>query len=171
MPAISLYLIRHGLAGQRGTYTDDTARPLTDDGKQKTHQVAIRLRELGLSFDLMLTSPYVRARQTAEILMNVGLAASLEEAQYLGHGGAIDEWLSWLNTWRSTGKTSLALVGHEPDLTTWAEHLLWGDSSDRSESGLTLKKAGVMGLTLPETGSPIGQSSLFWLTPPRLLLS
>jgi phosphohistidine phosphatase len=56
-------------------------------------------------------------------------------------------------------------VGHEPNLSLWAETLLWG----KTNGVLTLKKAGVLGLTLPEQ-TPIGNSTLFWLTPPRFLL-
>ncbi|MBD2022339.1 phosphohistidine phosphatase SixA [Leptolyngbya sp. FACHB-36] len=166
MASVDLYLVRHGLAGEHGTYPNDDERPLTDEGKKKTRQVAKRLRELDVRFDWMLTSPLVRARQTAEILMDVGLAGKLEEADFLAHGGTIDHWLDWLQNWRAIGQTTLALVGHEPDLSAWAETLLWGEV----KGVLRFKKAGIMGLTLPEGGSPVGNSSLFWLTPPRFLL-
>lgn len=162
-----VYLIRHGLAGERGTYANDDERPLTEEGKKKTRQVAKRLRDLDLTFDLMLTSPLVRAQQTAEILLEVGLTSQLETADFLAHGGTIDAWLKWLETWNRLTQARLALVGHEPDLSAWAEQLLWGES----RGAITLKKAGVIGLMLPEQGSAIGNSSLFWLAPPRLLLS
>lgn len=167
MAEIELYLIRHGLAGERGTFANDDERPLTEEGKKKTRQVAKRLQELGLQFDLMLTSPLVRAQQTADILMKAGLAETLEQADFLAHGGSIDAWLEWMPSWNKPERARLALVGHEPDLSAWAERLLWGEE----KGALTLKKAGVLGLTLPSTGSPIGKSCLFWLTPPRLLLA
>src|SRR5215469_14985125 len=64
-----LYLIRHGVAEERGeAWTDDGQRPLTDDGKSKLRKVARGLVRLGASFDVILTSPLVRARQTAEIV-------------------------------------------------------------------------------------------------------
>jgi phosphohistidine phosphatase len=166
MADIELYLVRHGLAGERGTYANDDDRPLTDEGKKKTKQVAKQLHTLGLQFDLMLTSPLVRARQTAEILMDVGLAKQLEEFEALGHGGEIQTWLEWFETWKRSNQKTLALVGHEPDLTTWAETLVWG----KSEEKLILKKAGVIGLLLPTEVSPIANSQLFWLTPPRFLI-
>lgn len=164
--AFELYLIRHGLSEQRGTYEDDGQRPLTDEGKRKTRQVAKQLRQFGLQFDRILSSPLVRARQTADILVDVGLGEKVEASSFLAPDGNIGDWLDWLATWMRSNDSSLVLVGHEPNLSTWAEHLIWGEARQT----LTLKKAGVIGLTLPEIGSPIGRSSLFWLAPPRLLI-
>lgn len=161
-----LYIIRHGLAGEHGSYADDTQRPLTEEGVQKTRKVAKRLHQLELRFDLMLTSPYIRARQTAEILQAQGLCDRLEETPFLAQGGNFQAWLQWFDQWRASSDTVLALVGHEPDLSEWAETLIWG----KPIGHLELKKAGVIGLTLPASGSPVGASTLFWLTPPRLLL-
>ena len=162
---IELYLIRHGLAGEFGTYTNDDERPLTEDGKKKTCLVAKRLMDLGLQFDLILTSPLTRARQTSDILVEIGLSTQWQEANYLA-SGSITPWLDWLEAWTPGNQERLALVGHEPSLSTWAELLAWGEVKGAVE----LKKAGVIGLSLPETGSPIGRSTLFWLTPPRFLL-
>jgi phosphohistidine phosphatase len=162
---MNLYIIRHGLAGESGSYPNDNERPLTDEGKKKTRQVAKRLNELGLHFDLVLTSPLVRASQTAEILIEVGLSDQLEVADYLAPGGAIEQWLKWLSTWEKRDEGTLAIVGHEPDLSSWAEILLWG----KSQGVITLKKAGVIGLAV-SSNSPVGNSSLFFLTQPRLLL-
>ena len=63
-----LYLIRHGVAAERGeNYPDDTKRPLTNDGVQKLRKEAKALVALDVTFDVILTSPLVRTRQTAEI--------------------------------------------------------------------------------------------------------
>ncbi len=166
MTAVDLYLIRHGLAGEHGSYANDDERPLTDEGRQKTRQVAKRLKELDIRFDLMLTSPLVRAQQTAAILRDAKLTQNLQESVHLAPGGDIDPWLEWLQTWRSSDHTRLALVGHEPSLSTWAETLVWG----QARGVLILKKAGIIGLTLPSQQPPLGNSSLFWLAPPRFLL-
>jgi phosphohistidine phosphatase len=165
MPALDLYLIRHGLAGQRSDDPSDAQRPLTDEGKRRTRQVAKRLVELEISVDMILTSPLTRAHQTATLLHDAGLSKALEVVGYLAPDGKIEDWLSWLQNWRSSHQ-SLALVGHEPDLSAWAEQLIYGAAHDK----IVLKKAGVIGLTLPEAEDPIGHSQLFWLTPPRLLL-
>ncbi|MBI4780157.1 MAG: phosphohistidine phosphatase SixA [Oscillatoriophycideae cyanobacterium NC_groundwater_1537_Pr4_S-0.65um_50_18] len=169
MKPIELYLIRHGIAAEHGTYPKDGDRPLTDEGREKTKQIAERLYGLGIRFDLIQTSPLVRARQTAEILQAVGLGKSGEVSEYLAPAGSFEAWVTWLQSWRGH---QLAIVGHEPDLGEWAEKLVWGTvrhSSD-GQSTFRLKKAGVIGLSLPEAGSPVGNCQLFWLTPPKLLL-
>lgn len=163
---MELYLIRHGIAAEPENYTSDAERPLTDEGKRKTKKVAQRLSDLGLHFDLILTSPLVRARQTADILKSIGLSSQLEESTELAFGGSIQNWLNWLEKWRQNGGSCLALVGHEPNLSNWAEILIWGEARGR----LVMKKAGVIGLQLPEIDSPLGSSLLFWLTPPKFLL-
>ncbi|MBW4537546.1 MAG: phosphohistidine phosphatase SixA [Myxacorys chilensis ATA2-1-KO14] len=161
---MDLYLIRHGLAGQHGDYANDAERPLTDEGKCKTRQVAKQLHQLGLKFDLILTSPLTRAKQTAEILQAEGLSKQLEIADSLAPGGELQQWLDWLVTWRAPNKV-LALVGHEPNLSNWAETLVWGNA----HGSLVLKKAGAIAVTIPDSGTPIATSRLFWLTPPRFL--
>lgn len=162
---MELYIIRHGLAGEHGSYANDEERPLTEEGHRKTRRVAKRLHELNIHFDLIQTSPLVRARQTAEILQVMGLSKQLVESVDLKPGGDFSQWLKWQQSWQKTGK-SLAIVGHEPDLSEWAESLLWGEP----RHSLILKKAGVIGLLLPDDSSPVGHSQLFWFTPPRLLI-
>jgi phosphohistidine phosphatase len=163
-----LYLIRHGIAAERGTYANDDDRPLVEKGHQRTAQVAKRLVDLGCTVDLLLTSPLVRAQQTAEILLQAGFAPQLESLEHLAPGGSIARWLDWLTEWQSTAPQGrLALVGHEPDLSRWGQQLVTGQICDRWE----LKKAGIIGLQVPEAQAAIAGSSLFWLTPPRLFLS
>jgi len=163
---IQLYLIRHGVAAAREEYTVDAQRPLTLQGQHKTQRIAQRLNTLQIHFDLILTSPLARARQTAEIFQAKGLGFEIEESSTLIPGGSFDQWLMWLKAWQCSGQRALALVGHQPDLCQWAESLIWGEA----KQVLELKKAGVIGLTLPSQVSPVGNSQLFWLTPPRLLL-
>jgi phosphohistidine phosphatase len=178
---MELYLIRHGIAQEWGLDIKDEQRSLTKEGRQKTEKVAQKLVKLGLQFDLIVTSPLVRARQTAEILMAEGLSSQLEESSYLAPDGHISSWLvDWLEPRNYSQNTQLALVGHEPNLSNWAEILLWGteilsgESSARdfseAKAGLVLKKAGMIGIKLPEVGSPLGRSQMFWLTPPKYLL-
>ncbi|MGH1396495.1 MAG: phosphohistidine phosphatase SixA [Trichormus sp.] len=164
---MELYFIRHGIAEEQQAGIKDEERQLTKEGRQKTEKVAQRLVKLGLQFDLIVTSPLVRARQTAEILLEVGLSSQMEESNHLAPNGHISSWLDyWLQPKNFAQNTQLAVVGHEPCLSNWAEILLWGEAKD----SLVLKKAGMIGVKLPESGSPVGQSHMFWLTPPRYLL-
>lgn len=162
-----LYLIRHGIAAAPEEYDTDSERPLTKEGASKTRKIAQRLYQLEIQFDLILTSPLLRAQQTAQILQTVGLSSQIEESATLAPSGDIGKWLDWYKQWQEIGSPSLALVGHQPNLGNWAETLLWA----RSQDALILKKAGTIGLILPETGSPVGRSQMFWLTPPKFLLS
>jgi len=163
---VKLYLIRHGIAADAAENQPDELRPLTDEGKRKTQKIAKRLRELELEFDLILSSPLVRAKQTAELLKNVGLSSKLEQSIFLSPNGDIQGWFDWLLKWQAAGGDSLALVGHQPDLANWAELLVWGEAKEK----LVLKKAGIIGLNLPQDGVPLGRCELFWLTAPKFLI-
>ncbi|WP_094677406.1 phosphohistidine phosphatase SixA [Hydrocoleum sp. CS-953] len=158
--------MRHGIAGDRENYDTDAERPLTEIGDRKTHKIAQKLKQLGLNFNLILTSPLVRANQTAKILQANKLSSKVEEFSPLAPGGDINLWLQWLETWQPQENRQLALVGHQPDLANWAEILSWGEA----RQVLILKKAGVIGISLPEVGSPVGNSQMFWLTAPKFLL-
>jgi phosphohistidine phosphatase len=158
-----IYLIRHGIATEATDAENDAARPLTDIGCQKTLKVAQRLQEIGVRFDLILTSPLVRARQTAEILRKAKLSQKIVEFPPLAPTGDLQDWVNWWANHRYNESKSLALVGHQPNLGNWAEMLVWGFSQEK----LAVKKAGVVGITLPETTNPIGSCELFLLISPK----
>jgi len=162
---IEIYLIRHGLAGQFGDCEDDSLRPLSDIGVKKTTKVAQRLKELGLQFDVILTSPYARSMETALILQSIGLSETLETIDDLKPAGDIEFIIEQLQSIREQVQ-SIAIVGHEPDLSRLAAQLVFGQNCEN----LVLKKAGVIGLSIPTDGDLTGQCQLFWLSPPRLLL-
>src|SRR5208282_148811 len=97
-----LYLIRHGLAGEAGPAGDEL-RPLTAVGQKRTRAVAKRLQMLHVHFDLLLSSPLLRARQTAALLERAGLCEHVEESTLLAPGGDFQQWLGWLARWRRRG--------------------------------------------------------------------
>lgn len=163
---MELYLIRHGIAQERTSDRPDKERSLTAQGRKKTQLVAKKLYSLGLRFDLILTSPIVRARQTAEILIESQLSDRCEESTYLAFDGDLLDWLAWLEQQHYPQSTKLALVGHQPNLGEWASILI----GNQAEGAIVLKKVGIIGLTLPEAGSPLARSQMFWLTPPKFLI-
>lgn len=164
---MEIYLFRHGIAEEQHPNLIDEDRQLTKEGQQKTQKVAQYLSKLDFQFDLILTSPLTRAQQTAEILIQAKLSQKLEESSHLAPGGNISHWVNnWLEPKKYSPKTKLVLVGHEPDLGHWAEILVYGTAKGQ----LVLKKAGMIGIKAPETGSPLGQSYMFWLTPPKYLI-
>ena len=162
---MEIYLIRHGIAEERGQYDRDEERPLTAKGKTKTRAVAHKLKELGLGFDTLFTSPLVRATQTADMFKEAHLTDNIKITDNLCPNGSPRDW--WTQDVRSLeGLTRVAAVGHQPDLGHWAEILVWGHPLDR----LVLKKAGVLGLQVPTTHpEPWGVSELLCLIPPRFL--
>ncbi|EFA72957.1 Phosphohistidine Phosphatase, SixA [Raphidiopsis brookii D9] len=166
-----LYLIRHGIAQEHQLDIKDEERSLTTEGRKKTEKIAQRLIQLKFKFDLILTSPLVRAKQTAEILMQAGLSSQLETSLHLSWEGNVHNWIQeWLERRRHDQKydqqINLALVGHEPCLSSWAEILVWGEAKEK----LILKKAGIIGIEVPNNGSIVGRGQVFWLTPPKYLL-
>jgi phosphohistidine phosphatase len=166
---MELYLIRHGIAAERDSikYSDDGQRPLTDRGRERAQKVAQRLDRLSLKFDLIQTSPLVRARQTAEILLKAGLSDRVEEFADLAPDGDILNWVNWRSRSQYNKENScVAVVGHEPDLGNWAETLVWGSPKGK----LLVKKAGVIGLFVPNKENAIGNCELFLLTSPKWLL-
>ncbi|MEO0948233.1 MAG: phosphohistidine phosphatase SixA [Cyanobacteria bacterium J06641_5] len=167
---MDIFFIRHGIAAERSLYAQDRDRPLTAAGRVKTARIARRLHAIGLKFDLMLSSPYRRARQTAEILLAEQLAPHYEFCDALMPGGSWHDWASWWQQWCALGdraEASLALVGHQPSLGNWAELLVWG----RASAKLTVKKAGIVGVRLsPGKGDPTARGELFLLSAPKWLL-
>jgi phosphohistidine phosphatase len=163
---VLLYLVRHGQAEDHAASGRDDDRALTESGVKEMRRVARRLHELGVRFDHTLTSPLVRARQTADILVKESVTTWIEEATFLGPDGHIDELRAWLARWRKRHSGAVALVGHQPALGAWIELLILGEAHGHVQ----LKKAGIAALSLPDSGSPIGGSTLEWLVTPKLLL-
>ncbi len=129
--------------------------------------MAQRLKEIKIHFDIILTSPLLRAHQTATILRNAGLTHTLEEFISLSPGGNVHAWVDWwLNSDYHREQSTIAVVGHQPNLGNWAEMLLWGSC----QGTLIVKKAGIIGITLPISINPIGESELFLLTPPKFFI-
>jgi len=164
---MNLYFLRHGIAVERGTkgYRDDSKRPLTSEGREKLLRIAAALQALEISFDLVLSSPYVRARQTAELIVKrLGCAKRLQFTDYLQPGGNFRNVLLTLRQIKPS-PTSVLIVGHEPDLSLAASLLLSGSSKTRFE----LKKAGLIAL---ETSSlqPNDAVLQFMLTPRQMRL-
>lgn len=165
---MKVYLIRHGIAAERGTYDNDEQRPLIKKGVNRTTKVAQSLLDRGLKLNRILTSPLVRATQTTKILQQVGITQETEIVTFLKPNGEIREWLTWLEQYQPQHpEAKIALVGHQPDLSNWAEMLLWGTIREQ----IVLKKAGVIGIKIPSIGTAIARSSLFLHTSPKYLIS
>jgi phosphohistidine phosphatase len=159
-----LYLVRHGVAEERGdAWPDDSKRPLTSDGMTRMRKAARGLVRLGVSFDVILTSPFVRARQTAEILVGafdpkpplVTIDSLVPEGGY----AAIVADLA-----KQARRTRIALVGHEPGIGELAARLIG------SRHPIELKKGAVCRIDVDDL-PPGGPGDLRWLLTPKILRS
>ena len=166
-----LYLIRHGIALDPdplalNQMANDESRSLTKLGRKKVEQVADRLVKLELTFDLIMTSPLLRAQQTADILINKQISSSIEVSDDLKPMGNLQ---SWLNNWNARPDLStistLTLLGHEPNLSEWAELFIFGKVYHQ----LILKKGGIIGLKFPAGQIAVGMAQLACLIPPKYL--
>ena len=162
MAGFELYLIRHGLAGERGPeWPDDSKRPLTEEGLSKLRKEARGLRELDVGFDVIVTSPLVRARQTADTLAEVlETKAPLVSSDALAPAGSPAAVIQEIAKHARKGR--VALVGHEPNLGELAAHLI------HARSPLSFKKGGVCRIDF-DVPPPKGSGSLVWFLPPKVL--
>lgn len=157
-----LYLVRHGIAAPRGEdWPDDTRRPLTPKGVARLGRIARGLRALDVAVDLVLTSPLVRAKQTAELLA-AGLrpAPALVVTAVLAPGSSPAEVAAALAQFRQARR--IALVGHEPGLGELAAWLIG------AASPLAFKKGSVCRIDAPAPPPP-GSGRLVWFAPPGVL--
>jgi phosphohistidine phosphatase len=158
-----LYLIRHGVAAERGeNFPDDTKRPLTSKGVHRLRQEGKALVALDVTFDVILTSPLVRTRQTAE-----ALAASFRElppivnSQALTPTGTLNAVIEELAK-QSHRRKKIAVVGHEPGIGELAGRLLGLRKALEFRKG-AIARIDVAALPLA------GPGQLRWFLTPRIL--
>lgn len=161
---MNLYLIRHADAAPlgQGGIQDDAQRPLTDQGHVQCKVLARGLQEQGVHLDNLLTSPLLRARQTADGMLQHWVTAKpdLRVCDELAPGAKRRKLARLL---ADSVTDSLGLVGHEPDLSRFAAWLM----GDR-KVGIDLAKAGVAFLRC-ESKPGKGAASLVWLVTPDWL--
>jgi phosphohistidine phosphatase len=161
---VNLYILRHGIAVERGTpgFKTDAERPLTPKGKRQLRQMAAALKNLDLDFNLILSSPFLRARQTAEIIaQSLRRKKCLAFSDELTPGGNPKALIQQLNELKP-GPENVLLVGHEPYLSQLIGRLISGGAT----AGIELKKGGLGKL---ETASlRFGRcATLAWLLTPK----
>ena len=161
---MNLYLLRHGIAVETGTpgFENDSDRPLIPKGERRLRSAAAAMKKLELSFDLILSSPFVRARQTAEIVAGeLKLKKRIEFFDGLLPGGNPRALIHALNELKPAPENVL-LVGHEPYL-SWLISLLVSGGADAA--AIEMKKGGLCKLEVGELR--LGQCArLAWLLTP-----
>ena len=163
---MNLYIVRHAIAVERGTegYEDDSQRPLTDEGRKKMKKITKALERLGVKPDVILTSPYVRARDTAKILADrYDMTDKIFFSDNLIPPGNFEALVFEIH--EKYDLANIALVGHEPMLSSLISWLMTGDTDAR----INLKKGGVAYLSSDSLYQD-GRANLEWLLTPALLV-
>ena len=157
-----LYLIRHGVAEERGeAWPDDAKRPLTQDGMAKLRRAARALERLDVALDVIITSPLVRTRQTAEIIAG-GLDPHphVVTAESLAPGGSVAAVLADLE--KQAKRSRVGIVGHEPGIGELAARLIG------SRHPIPFKKGAIACIDVEEL-PPDGPGDFRWFLTPKLL--
>ena len=158
---MQLIIIRHATAGPRGTPgIPDEDRPLTPEGEQKFREAAKGLASLVGRPDALLTSPWLRARQTAAIAAAAWGRIEPKETAALA-SGSFDEQAEVLDQYPDDA--TVAVVGHEP----WVSELLARLLGSRHDDRVEFKKGGAALVEVP--GRLAEGGSLVWYLPPKVL--
>jgi phosphohistidine phosphatase len=160
-----LYVMRHGLAVSRGSvrFSDDARRPLVPEGKEKMREIGEGLKRMGFEVDWIVTSPLVRAVETAGIIgESLASSAPVDVCEAMQPGGSPEDVIAFLA--KRPSRTRVLVVGHEPDLSELAARLIGAGS----HANLTFKKGGCCMISFDEF-PPKGPGQLVWWLTPRLL--
>lgn len=158
----SLYLVRHAIAEERGPeWPDDSRRPLTHKGKARMRDGITGLVALGAQIDVVLTSPLVRAAETAQLIIEgVKPTPALTVTTALAPGQPAEALARALTPHARAG--GIALVGHEPDLGELAAWLIG------ARTPIPFKKGGVCRIDIGRL-PPDGTGQLIWHAMPKML--
>ena len=162
----TLYVLRHGIAVNRGDaiYPLDSDRPLTPKGIKKIRRIATGMRRLNVDFDILLTSPYRRALETAFLVgREYGMGEAIQSTPALKPEILPEEAIRVLQD-RYASCRNLLLIGHEPQLSALISTLTSGSAGVRP----VLKKGGLCKLQVEKLVSGKCATLLWLLTPKQL---
>ena len=155
---MELYVVRHAVAAERpADGSDSPSRPLTVDGAARMQVAARGMQRLGVSPELLFSSPYARATQTAELIAGE-LKVAVRRSDLLAPGCDLPALAELLQPHRRAKR--VMLVGHEPDFSHLIGVLCGGGK-------LELKKGAISRVDI--TAFAAASGTLIWLLPPRLL--
>ncbi len=158
---MELYVFRHGIAEISGPGQSDSARALTDQGRKKVAEVVRTVKRAGFQPSLIVSSPYLRAVQTAEIaaaeLKYHGQVVKTEAL--VPHGSPEGVWAE-LRDYRE--ESAILLAGHEPLLSHLVAHLLAAPALR-----VELKKGAMVRIDV-ETLGAVPRGTLRWMITPKL---
>ncbi len=155
---IELYLLRHADAGDPLAWPgDDAERPLSKKGQRQVRRLGRWLRRLGFEPDVVVTSPKVRAAETAEgVARELRLTSPRADVALAGPLDAAA--LQAILAEHAAGATRVVLVGHDPDFSELASWL--------TASEIPMPKGSLVRVDLPGGSLDRGSGVLRWLVPP-----
>ncbi len=163
---MELYVLRHAIAltAPEAGVSQDAERPLSDEGREKMERIAAAMKKFEVEVDLVLSSPFVRAKETAVIAHDrMAKETCLEFTDALGSGQDPKHILAELK--RRFQKTArIMIVGHEPDLSN-----LIGRITSLGRLRVEMKKAGLAKIQITETQPELKGTLEFLLTPKVML--
>ena len=156
---LQLYLLRHADAGDPMAWPgDDAERPLSAKGKRQARRLGSLLADIGWKPDLILTSPKVRAAQTARLVGRAVDVTPYDEAR-LGSGFELSDVGSILGAHPEARR--VVLVGHDPDFSSVASTL--------TGAAIELRKGAIARIDLADSPPAAGNGALRWLIPPGVV--
>ena len=166
---MDLFILRHGYAGNRlSDPMKDIKRELTISGKKEVVEIAKSFKKLGVKFNVIFSSPFTRAFQTAQIIAEeYKLTEQIEQSEELkpdGSKGSLYNKLSKLSI-----DSVILIVGHEPYLSGMINDIISNDNYNKNHNNnIILKKAGLSRIKITST-VPKFKGELRWLLTPRIL--
>lgn len=162
---MNVYIVRHAWAEEpnEARWPDDSLRPLTKEGRAKFRRVARRLGRFGVAPRVVVSSPFLRCVETAEILVSSWQEPMvLETVPFLAPQGDIHQLIEWTRMRMGQLSGDIAWVGHAPDVSKILATLIGGGT-------FHFAKAGIAAVQFK---GPIaaGEGTLLFLIPPSLLL-
>ena len=147
---MELYFLRHAIALEPKDFKgSDPERPLTEEGIEKIKQAAKGLATFAVDFDAVVSSPYTRARHTAEIVAKViGLKSKIQYSDAMTPFAHFKDFLKLIEEFSANDK--ILLVGHQPTIGQFVSHLVFG----RETANIDISKGGLCRVDIPnaETG-------------------
>jgi len=163
---MELYVLRHAIAltAAEAGVRDDSERPLSTEGREKMNRIAAAMKHVGIEVDLILSSPFVRAKETATIAHDaVARGSCLEFTTALASGADGKLIIAELKQRFRTAEL-IMIVGHEPDLSS-----LIAQITGLGRGQVEMKKGGLAKISIHAHSREL-DGALEWLVPPKIFL-
>ncbi|QLY24605.1 SixA phosphatase family protein [Bdellovibrio sp. HCB185ZH] len=165
---MEIIIVRHALAEEREDFAkkglEDQFRPLTLKGRKRMQKVCMRMKDFIKDVDVIVTSPFTRAAQTAQILSQFYPGKKVIEIPEMVPQSPPQALLKWFRT-QGRNHKKIMIVGHEPHLSVFASYMLTG----KAESFIDLRKSGVLSLELESFAQAnAGGAELMYSIPPKI---